>query len=118
MTSHRLENFPKLRDVKSEGDIFNMQCPSCKSDNIDLVPLDMSWNTAPHLNSKSKLDKFYKRIPPIWKAIWLVIKYHMGCVCACLDCNKRHIIRDYIDKMKLKKWLHTKYKCKIEDDDV
>lgn len=112
MTERKPDNvlwdFPRLRDVTPEGSLFNFRCYYCKNNNIDLIPINISWKFKDKNNDlKDVLGKCYDRLPNKQEALLLAVQSESGILCVCNICKKAHQIFDHIERMKLTKWLET-----------
>lgn len=105
-----LWDFPKGKDILPEGSIFNMSCRDCKSENIELVPIDISWrNQLDNSDLGKEANKFFSKIPTLPQAIAQAAHMQKEIIVRCHECPDSFILREYIDRAKLTRWLHKKF---------
>ena len=114
MTERQIDNslwdFPKLKDVASEGPIFDMKCPSCQAVNIELKPISVSWRTQEDNKDLGEvLNRFYEAMPLLQDAILIALQQQKGLLVVCNHCKTTNEIFIHIDRSKLNRWLGKKY---------
>lgn len=101
-----IHDFDRLRDMSPEGRMFNFKCSFCKSKDIDLIPVGISWKNQTNNSDLPKyLEKGLNRLPDKATAILLAAQQH-NIVCYCKKCKKYEQVLGNIDRLKLTKWVN------------
>jgi len=101
-------DYDKMRGLWFDEPQFKFVCPYCQNKHINLIPFNMSWKTnSDNTDLPLQFQKGYDSLPSKFEAVLLGAQQN-DIFFECVNCGQRDFIIEYVDRLKLIKWLQSK----------